>query len=411
MASMSVRIPLAFALVLVSGSAWAQEDAPTENERLHEEVNRLKAKQELQELQYGKPLEGKAGDITGAENVSGIAQQKALTLGARTAKDLAEAVQKETSICAKSVLVTDDSAVATKLMLARSIQENLENLDLRIKLADKQVDKQSGSRNLIAFSGVVLGAAAIQGIAGTIVGITKLFRADYTINSFQTKNDPDWIASHFLMNVNSFCLNADVSRKSCPVSYYSDRLPTTSAGSKLVGQINELLASSTKLQGKVDSLYGDTKVPAELARKAEAASILAAVKKLHYSLLDGGASGVAPFTALSAFMRATTDQSCIVRLIDTAPSGVAMTKNTILGKGGTVYLHTAAQLAAVVTNAEGVPLYTACRQNSLATTVKLSALARKANSYVAPPWEGSDGITQNPLDCGSDITAVIARKP
>lgn len=377
---------------LVPDHAFA-EDRAAEIRELQEEIDLLKKKNELNAARYGAPLEGKSGEITGPEKVAGIAQRRALALSAAAAKDLGGALKDDLkNPCkGKSLLVTDDAAVATKLMHASSLEAKLVEIDARIKKAQIAVDGHTADR--MEGKSLLVSAGALLGAANTVVDIWKLFQADYSVASFTTSNNQDWVTSHFMQGIGG-CPNPAAT----PCAY-SNRFPITKDTVALAKSANDLVTLASDLKKKVDDKFGKSKKPDDVALVAEAASIVEAMKKVQAALLDGGTTGIAPVASIAPYVRAVRQNSCIVRVIDTAPDGIVLTKDTIFGKGGKVYLHTTVQLAAIVTNGEGAPEHMACKQRSLATTVKLSRLAKMEPSPDDIPW--GKGSSPASADCAT----------
>lgn len=327
---------------------------------------------------------GKAGAITGPAKVEGIAQQRALALSSATAADLGELV-KQANIpeCdGKTMFLTDDPAAASKMVLAKSIQISLEDLSGRIQSARAKLPlidpEESKARAFLP------GLAAVHEIANDVVGIAKLFNVDYTIESFDTKNNPDWVSAYFMRGAGG-CKVADA-----VPCIYSNRFPATTETAELTVRFVRLSTDAAHLKHAVDEKLGKSKKPAAKQLVAEAAAIVESMKKMQTSLLEVGPTGSSPIVAVSPYLRAVRLSSCVVQLIDSAPAGIVLTKETIFGKGGKVYLNTTVQLAAIVSTGEGVPAYMACRQRSLATTVRLAKLASDKSAGNVTPWSKGD---------------------
>ena len=377
-------------LLLVGSLALAATDKE-ELEAMQREVAAATAQKSLAELKYGTALQGKSGNVTEPGKLNGIAQQRQLWLGAKTAKDLGGAVVAEANAgeCAgKSLLVTDDAAVATKLMLATSLNSKMSELQRQMHDLKEDVDKQGAAA--ANTRSLALAATSIQGAANSIVGIWKLFQADYTVDSFSPTNNADWIVAHFM----SGAVCQDSAGKPCA---YSNRFPATSDSKLLADKVTKLVEDAEELRRVAERKFGKSKGDKEKQLLAATGELLKAVTALQTALLDGGTTGVAPLATIAPYVRAKSERSCIVRIIDSAPAGIVVTKETIFGKGGKVYLHSTTQLAAIVTDIEGIPRHMFCRQRDLAVTVRLSELSKKNAPVEVAAWK--NGTSTSSADC------------
>lgn len=376
--------------LLLAGNAAFSATDEDELKALQQDLQIATARNNLAAATYGEPLTGKSGKVAEPGNLSGIAQQRALALSAATARDLGGAiVEKAIGPDCKTLLVTDDAAVSTKLMLATSLNFKIGELqrklgDLKKEIASPTVTTGQKGRSL------ALAAASVQGAANSIVGIWKLFQADYMVGTFTPTYDSDWVLAHVLRG--AVCTDAE--GKPCA---YSNRFPATSDSSALAKTLDKLVEDAAELKKTAQDKFGKSKDEKEKALVAKAVELDNVVGTLQTAMLDGGTTGVAPVVTIAPYVRAKASQSCIVRIIDPKPAGVVVTKETIFGMGGKTYLHSTVQLAAIVTDIEGVPRQMLCRQRDLAVTVKMSELTKRNAPPEVAAWK--HGTSTGSSDC------------
>ena len=332
---------------------------------------------------------GQDGAIAGPEKLAGLAGQRALALSASAASDLGRATREGLgpSCATSSLLLTDDPAAGTRLLQAASLKEKLDYLSRRIETAREALQSPDNkSRGLIG------AVAGLQAEVGAVVDLWKLFQSDYTVASFKLENDPDWIAAHFLRGFGQ--CTGDAGRPCA----YSSRFASRADVLVLSREADSLVLDATQLQAEAARLLGKSKQADEKALVAEATAIAEATRKLQAALLDGGSSGVAPVALLAPWLRAVSEGSCLARIIDVAPEGIVLTRETIFGKGGKVYLHASAQLASLVSTPDGAIDSSSCRQRALAATVRLRKLATDKPDPDAAPWS-KGGISPTSTDC------------
>lgn len=399
-------------LVLASMlGTWTDASAQSESEKskeLKEQIDTLTQQLNLYKLKYGTPMEGKSGEISGSEKLSGIAQQRSLALSGAAARDLGRTVEgvipKDTC---PTVLITDDANHATKQILAITIEQKLKIMETQLSDLKKEV----ADKPKIQDRSVVASAAAIQGLANTVVGVWKLFQSDYAITGFTTRNDPDWIAVNIAGGFAKAAACPKEDAKCTSHKLLSTRYPSLAQAEVLTDRLNNIVDAATEVKAKVDSKTKDSKKEADVKLKADAAALLERITAMRATLLGTDASGVAPIASISPYVESRATSGCTVRWGDTAPEGLAVTKSTIFGKGGKVYINTTAQLFAIVMDKDGAPLASVCRQRSLATTVKVSELARSNPKPDDVGWIGKDAHSQAELDCAPDWDAPASPRP
>ncbi|MCL6711728.1 hypothetical protein M8R20_32570 [Pseudomonas sp. R2.Fl] len=368
--------------------AHAQESTD-KNADLQAQIDRLTKQAELNKLTYGTPSEGKAGDVTGPENVKGLAQQRVLALSAATGQDLGRRIRAQAAAQAcTNVLLTDDADHATKQVLALSIQQKLDAMGREIDKLDDLASKYNAKSR----SGLVTSVGIITGIAQSLVSVWKLFQSNYAVSSFTTTRDADWTEA----NIRTGYL-AD--KTTAAPALLSTRYPSFAQANANIKQLDDWLDSATRARDKIQQKTKDSKKPADVQARAYAEEVVKAITGMRTALVGADASVMAPIAALTPYLANQKAKGCTVRWKDNTPEGVAMTKDTLWGKRGRVYLNHAVQLSAIVLSDDGVPMSALCQQRSMSATIKLSALTKGDPDAAGGSWTGMERLS-SPVDCG-----------
>ncbi len=365
------------------------QESTDKNADLQAQIDRLTKQAELNKLTYGTPLEGKAGDIAGPENVKGLAQQRVLALSAATGQDLGRRIRQQgTTHQCPGVLLTDDADHATKQVLALSIQQKLDAMGKEIGNLDTVASKYNSKSK----SGLVASVGIITGIAQSLVSVWKLFQSNYAVSSFTTTRDADWTEA----NIRTGYL-AD-NPASAP-ALLSTRYPSFAQANAHIKQLDDWLDSATRARDKIQQKTKDSKKPADLQARAYAEEVVKAITGMRTALVGADASVMAPIAALTPYLANQKNKGCTVRWKDNTPDGVALTKDTVWGKRGRIYLNHAVQLSAIVLGSDGAPLSALCQQRSMAATIKLSTLVKDDPAAAGGAWTDMERLS-SPVDCG-----------
>ena len=411
------RVSLAVCVVL--GSQASALQAADKTEAIEQEAAIAKAKVELltqqaalAKLQFGEPITGKSGEVENVENYGAFLGQRSLFVAAQAGRDLGQRVSwalgwtqpgspakdsSNGSTC-KSALVTESTAISTRLREARTIDTALDKLESELEAAFAD-DPRITSRNITP----ALTAAQISGLVGSVVSVVSLFQADYSLKSVEVAVPPELILANTVYGLRRELILTG-RQGSYPV--VSDALPVTKA-SALATRLEALSTHADDLLKQAKTLATQQPTKTNKARVKRVDTARAAIRTMRDLLLKPDDSHVAPAEAIAPYFAALSDSLCVVRIVNTTPAGMVFTKATIFGKGGRIYGNLAVQLAAVVTDSDGYPIQLVCAGRHESSQVKMAAMTKPEKAYKPVHW-----VSQRPdFGTGFDAAKSCAMAP
>ncbi len=374
-----VGLSLLLGMLLGSGHAMALEDETLA--QIKADTERLNAEKALAQARYGAAIEGKSGDVAGAGSLSGIVQQQAFALSAKTSGSLATKLSEIDHEVCESLVLTESADSTGRLLKAQSFKKKLQELDAKLP----------ASRN--PQSGIAL-VAAVAGFLGTANQVYGLVRSDYAISDLSVTYDSNWIIGSVLSSYH--CSVGDA----CP-SFRADVFPNLEDIRNWIAKLDDLKDRAELVQKGVNAETKGKNDDASKAAREAAKALVEVVAAFRTSLVEPAANGISPIATIGTYVvPAGNDQAtCLARLIIGTSKGTFVTKDGLFGKGARVYAHLAMQLAAIVTGPDGKPIKMICKQVAFADAVKVSALTKVSEKYATPTWQGK-GRFSDPVDCG-----------
>lgn len=355
----------------------ALAEEPTTAEVLAEQNKELAELKKLVEALYGKSPETlPTGDVGKLESYAGLIQTQVVPLTIAAAAS----VNSQASIpdsCPKT-LVMSGPLSSVNVARYREVQQKIAALGRALGVASPEdlLDAQSIVPGTESFA-PALDAGIISGLAGTLVKLVGLFQVDYEASSVAVTVPLDLALAQIAA--------VDPPRMVLLNAPRLSESKTEIASRHLVALAQARVESAEVALGKAQGTEGKKKAAAALAL---AKSIQTEVEAVYSALVKVDANGMAPldyirpYETLMPSVFGRTLSGCVLAVSSQSPAGIALTRESIFGKGGKVYAMLSITLTSVLYGSDGGVLRTTCSQAQSTAAINVGRLVKAQDSSI-----------------------------